>query len=159
MEAPSQQVFPWSSQRKRVLDGLTLEIKCSRNRGNTSHFQRIPGEKVATVNINNLYPQFSSVAQSCPTLCDPMNRSTPGLPVHHQSPPRTMLKHSKLWITKWFVKEDAPIKHLNSSKIHIILDLREHVGSISEQSPQHKDILDYINLGPEFSEQLCFFLY
>ena len=28
--------------------------------------------------------QFSLVAQSCPTLCDPMNRSTPGLPVHHQ---------------------------------------------------------------------------
>ena len=30
--------------------------------------------------------QFSSVTQSCPTLCDPMNRSTPGLPVHHQVP-------------------------------------------------------------------------
>ena len=30
--------------------------------------------------------QFSSVAQSCPTLCDPMNRSTPGLPVHHELP-------------------------------------------------------------------------
>ena len=30
--------------------------------------------------------QFNSVAQSCPTLCDPMNRSTPGLPVHHQLP-------------------------------------------------------------------------
>ena len=29
-------------------------------------------------------PQSSSVAQSCPTLCDPMNCSTPGLPVHHQ---------------------------------------------------------------------------
>ena len=29
---------------------------------------------------------FSSVAQSCKTLCDPMNRSTPGLPVHHQLP-------------------------------------------------------------------------
>ena len=28
--------------------------------------------------------QFSSVAQLCLTLCDPMNRSTPGLPVHHQ---------------------------------------------------------------------------
>ena len=28
--------------------------------------------------------QFSSVAQSCPTLCHPTNRSTPGLPVHHQ---------------------------------------------------------------------------
>ena len=31
-------------------------------------------------------PQFSSVAQSCPTLCDPMNHSTPGLPVHHHLP-------------------------------------------------------------------------
>ena len=30
--------------------------------------------------------QFSSVAQPCPTLCDPMNHSTPGLPVHHQLP-------------------------------------------------------------------------
>ena len=30
--------------------------------------------------------QFSSVAQSCPTLCDPMNCSTPGLPIHHQLP-------------------------------------------------------------------------
>ena len=30
------------------------------------------------------FSQFSSVAQSCPTLCDPINRSTPGLPVHHQ---------------------------------------------------------------------------
>ena len=30
--------------------------------------------------------QFSSVAQSCPTLCNPMNRSTLGLPVHHQLP-------------------------------------------------------------------------
>ena len=30
--------------------------------------------------------QFISVAQLCPTLCDPMNRSTPGLPVHHQLP-------------------------------------------------------------------------
>ena len=30
--------------------------------------------------------QFSSVTQSCPTLCDPMNRSMPGLPLHHQLP-------------------------------------------------------------------------
>ena len=33
--------------------------------------------------------QFSSVAQSYPTLCDPMNRSTTGLPVHHQLPGST----------------------------------------------------------------------
>ena len=30
--------------------------------------------------------QFSSVVQLCPPLCDPMNRNTPGLPVHHQFP-------------------------------------------------------------------------
>ena len=30
--------------------------------------------------------QFNTFTQSCPTLCDPMNRSTPGLPVHHQLP-------------------------------------------------------------------------
>ena len=30
--------------------------------------------------------QIRSVSQSCPILCDPMNRSTPGLPVHHQLP-------------------------------------------------------------------------
>ena len=38
-------------------------------------------EKVYRYNI--LIVQFSSVAQLCPTLCDPMNCSTPGLPVHH----------------------------------------------------------------------------
>ena len=35
--------------------------------------------------------QFSSVAQSCPTLCDPMNCSMPGLPVHHQLPEFTQI--------------------------------------------------------------------
>ena len=35
--------------------------------------------------------QFSSVAQSCPTLCDPMNRSTQGLPVHHHLPEFTQI--------------------------------------------------------------------
>ena len=33
-----------------------------------------------------MFSQFSSVAQSCPSLCDPMNHSMPGLPVHHQLP-------------------------------------------------------------------------
>ena len=44
--------------------------------------------------------QFSSVAQSCPTLCNPMNGSTPGLFVHHQLPepgnmPGTGLNHTE----------------------------------------------------------------
>ena len=37
-----------------------------------------------TTNQTKQLTQCSSVAQSCPTLCDPMNRSPPGLPVHHQ---------------------------------------------------------------------------
>ena len=43
------------------------------------------------INMKTIYSfeisvQFSSVAQLCPTLCDPMNHSVPGLPVHHQLP-------------------------------------------------------------------------
>ena len=41
--------------------------------------------------------QVSSVAQSCPTVCDPMNQSTPGLPVHHQLPEFTEI-HVYSWV-------------------------------------------------------------
>ena len=43
-----------------------------------------PEPSPTTVPVHN--GQFSSVAQSCPTLCDPMDCSTPSLPVHHQLP-------------------------------------------------------------------------
>ena len=36
--------------------------------------------------------EFSSVTQSCPTLCDPVDCSTPGLPVHHQLPEPTQTR-------------------------------------------------------------------
>ena len=39
-------------------------------------------ERIALKHVHSV--QFSSVAQSCPTLCNPMNCNTPGLPVHHQ---------------------------------------------------------------------------
>ena len=42
-------------------------------------------------NFKHASVQFSSVAQSCPTLCDPMNCSTPGLHVHHQLPEPTQI--------------------------------------------------------------------
>ena len=41
--------------------------------------------------IINAHFQFSSATQSCPTFQDPMNRSTPGLPVHYQIPEFTKL--------------------------------------------------------------------
>ena len=43
-------------------------------------------DKITLVKIIVIIVQFSSVSQSCLTLCNPMNRSTPGLPVHHQLP-------------------------------------------------------------------------
>ena len=53
---------------------------------------KIKSHIMSTVKVQYIIPvhlrivQFSSVAQSCPILCDPMNHSTPGLPVHHQLP-------------------------------------------------------------------------
>ena len=48
------------------------------------HEHRIAGNPHAWGEFSSV--QFSSVAQSCPTLCSPMNCSTSGLPVHHQLP-------------------------------------------------------------------------
>ena len=45
---------------------------------------------------NIISVQFSSVTQSCPTLCDPINRCTPGLPVHHQLPEFTQAQINQL---------------------------------------------------------------
>ena len=55
--------------------------------------------------------QFSSVAQSCPTLCDPMNRSTPGLPVHHQLPEFTQTR------VHWVSDSIQPSHPLSSSSL------------------------------------------
>ena len=44
----------------------------------------IPSSLCIHPSVNKICIQFSSVAQSCPTLCGPMNYSTPGLSVHHQ---------------------------------------------------------------------------
>ena len=48
--------------------------------------QQIMMNEARKINILLATVQFSSVAQSGLTLCSPMNRSTPGLPVHHQLP-------------------------------------------------------------------------
>ena len=52
---------------------IRLDLQVMRDHGGKMSFHHI----ISSV-------QFSSVARSCPTLCDPVNRSTPGLPVHHQ---------------------------------------------------------------------------
>ena len=55
----------------------------------SSPLQDIPGTQGAFLEeptLSRRKPQFSSVAQSCLTLCDPVDYGTPGLPVHHQLP-------------------------------------------------------------------------
>ena len=52
--------------------------------------------------------QFSSVAQSCPTLCDPMNRSMPGLPVHHLLVPVKISSHRNDPSRQHMKKKNSP---------------------------------------------------
>ena len=74
-----------------------------------------------------LCPQFTSVAQSCPTLCDPMNRSMPGLPVHHQLPEFTQ------------------------THIHLVSDAIQPSHPLSSPSPlvpnpsQHQSLFQWVN--------------
>ena len=48
----------------------------------------------------SVFSQFSSVAQSCPTLCDPMDCSTPVFAVHHQLPELAQTQRPLNW---WFI--------------------------------------------------------
>ena len=60
---------------------LGLNLKTILNNNNNKLSCMLLGRQALQYSV-----QFSSVAQSCLTLCDPMNGSTPGLPVHHQLP-------------------------------------------------------------------------
>ena len=88
-----------------------------------------------------LYFSFSSVhsvAQSCPTLCDPMNRSTPGLPVHHQLPEFTQ------------------------THVHRVSDAIQPSHPLSSSSPpapnpsQHQSLFQWVNSSHEVAKVLEF---
>ena len=65
--------------------------------------------------------KFSSVAQLCPTLCDPMNRSTPGLSVHHQ-----LLEFTQTHVHR--VDDAIQPSHPLSSSSPPALNLSQHQG-------------------------------
>ena len=75
--------------------------------------------------------QFSSVAQSCPTLCDPMNCSTPGLPVHHWLPEFTQTH------VHWVGDAIQP-SHPLSSPSPPALNLSQHQGLFKWVSSSHQ---------------------
>ena len=76
--------------------GLTALVPFINGDVNFDHLIKVSLSGFFTIKLNLLfvtnkafmgqYFQFGSVAQSCPTLCNPMNHSTPGLLVHHQLP-------------------------------------------------------------------------
>ena len=82
--------------------------------------------------------QFSSVTQLCPTLCDPMNRSMPGLPVHHQLPEFTQ------------------------THVHRVGDAIQPSHPLSSPSPpgpnpsQHQDLFQWVNSSHEVAKVLEF---
>ena len=82
--------------------------------------------------------QFSSVAQSCPSLCDPMNHSTPGLPVHHQLPEFTQ------------------------THVHRVNDAIQRSHPLSSPSPpapnpsQHQSLFQWVNSSHEVAKILEF---
>ena len=61
---------PWGRKNSNMTERLKLSLSFLLNRA-----KRKPRPRVS---------QFSSVTQLCPTLCNPMNCITPGIPVHHQ---------------------------------------------------------------------------
>ena len=65
--------------------------------------------------------QFSSVAQSCQILCDPMNCSTPSLPVHHQLPEFTQTHVHR-------VSDAIQTSHPLSSPSPLAFNLSQHQG-------------------------------
>ena len=75
--------------------------------------------------------QFSSVTQSCPTLCNPMNHSTPGLPVHHQ-----LLEFTQNHVHR--VSDDIQPPHPLSSPSPPAHNPSKHQGLFQWVSPSHE---------------------
>ena len=87
--------IPETGRSSGGVHGNPLQYSCLENSldrgawGTTVHY--LANSHTFTRFLTSRAYQFSSVAQSCLTLCDPMNRSMPGLPVHHQLPEFTQI--------------------------------------------------------------------
>ena len=88
--------------------------------------------------VHGVTAQFSSVAQLCPTLCDPMNHSTPDLPVHHQ------------------------LSEFTQTHVHWVGDVIQPSHPLSSLSPpapnpsQHQGLFQWVNSSYEVAKALEF---
>ena len=96
-------------------------------------------DRFFTIGTTWKYPSsvhFSSVTQSCPTLCNPINHSTPGLPVHHHPPEFTQ------------------------THVHWVCDAIQSSHPLSSPSPpapnpsQHQSIFQWVNSSHEVAKVL-----
>ena len=81
--------------------------------------------------IESCSVQFSSVAQLCLTLCNPMDRSTPCLPVHHHLPKFTQTH------VHWVGDAIQPSHPLSSPSL-LAFNLSQHQGHFKRVSPSHQ---------------------
>ena len=80
--------------------------------------------------------QFSSVAQLCPTHCDPMDHGTPGLPIHHQLP--LVLPMVLCWVGVHWVGDAIQPSHPLSSPSPPTFNLSQHQGICKWVSSSHQ---------------------
>ena len=101
-------------------------------------WKSLEDERTRMHSIHKQLFQFSSVAQSCPTLCDPMNCSTPGLPVHHQ------------------------LLEFTQTHVHRLSDAIQPSHPLSSSSPpapnpsQHQGLFQWVNSSHEVAKVLEF---
>ena len=98
--------------------------------------------------------QLSSVAQSCPTLCDPMNCSTPGFPVHH---------HSWILLKLMTIQSVTPSNHLTLCRPLLLLpSIFPSIRVFSNESylcirwPMYWSFSFSISTSDEYSELISF---
>ena len=106
--------------------------KVAKSQTQLSNWTHNPSLPLEVGNFNTPFNQsVNSVSQSCPTLCDPMNRSTPGLPVHHQLPESTQTN------VHWVGDAIQPSRPL-SSPSPPALNLSKHQGLFKWVNSSHE---------------------
>ena len=135
---PTRLLCPWDFPSKSIGVGYHCLLQVSQ--GSSLHFrdsiESCPCYEQSLPTVCSV--QFSLVAQSCPALCDPMNCSTPGLPVHHQLPEFTQ------------------------THVHRVGDAIQPSHPLSSPSPpapnpsQHQSLFQWVNSSHEVAKVLEF---